>query len=173
MSKIIKHIHQSIGMFNGTLYFTLNNKLLTIDVITPSFNDFYEWRLQEMSISEEDYKPSENTIELTPFKMKDIIISDAEAEFISLSYTDEGAIINLDHPFRYLGENLLVSVKKNGELKHQINKSDGLDSTGCPQSVLDVEVTYSDWQAYPDIMCKQGMYNILIQIMEGLVAEYK
>ena len=44
----IKHTHADVGMFNGFLYFIVDNRLFRVSVGTPHFNDYGEWRLIEI-----------------------------------------------------------------------------------------------------------------------------
>lgn len=79
---VIKHIHASVGAFNGSLYFLVDNRLLRVGVGTPLFNDYNEWRLDEFTISSEPYNPEGNAVELQPFEFSDIEIDDSDLRMI-------------------------------------------------------------------------------------------
>lgn len=64
----ITHIHARVGTFNGSLYFVIDGRLLRIEVGTPMFNDYNEWRISDWNMSKAPYNPEENDEELTPYK---------------------------------------------------------------------------------------------------------
>lgn len=183
MTHTLKHIHADVGVFNGFLYFTLDNKLLKMDVATPHFNDFGEWRINEITISSDDYKPEGNDVSLTPFDISDIKLSDKELTFFKNCFSNDYELYekylknnkDINSPFNYAGSPMLASGFLEGanELTHFINKSDGLDSSGFPMTLLDKEVLAKDWVNKEDITVYQGIYNLLIPIMEGFVKSYK
>lgn len=182
MSHTLQHIHANVGLFNGILYFTLDNKLLTMEVITPHFNDYGEWRIKEIFISDDDYNPEENTVELVPFAIQDIQLNDKELSFVKNCFTkdydrcDKYLENNKDisSPFDYTGDVLLASgfYSGNDNLTHFIHKPDGFDSRNIPMTLLDKEVFAKDWNNKEDITAYQGLYNLLIPIMEGFVKSY-
>jgi hypothetical protein len=73
----IKHIHANVGVFNGTLFFVVDGRLLNVRVGTPNYNDYNEWRLSEFTLSTEPYNPEDNTVELTPYNIEDIEIDES------------------------------------------------------------------------------------------------
>lgn len=79
----IKHIHANVGLFNGSLYFLVDNRLLQVSVGTPHFNDYNEWRISEINFSLFPYNPKDNEVELTPFKIKDIEINDEDLKMLN------------------------------------------------------------------------------------------
>jgi len=82
---IIKHIHANVGIFNGSLYFTVDNRLLRVGVSTPNYNDYNEWRLDEWCLSKDPYNPDGNQIELSPYKFIDIEINNIDLKMLEYS----------------------------------------------------------------------------------------
>lgn len=78
----IKHLHQDVGLFNGPLFFEIDNKLLEVFVNTPHFNDYGEWCLKTFRLATEPYDPSANTVELNPFEFSSIEINQLDYDFL-------------------------------------------------------------------------------------------
>lgn len=182
MSHVIEHLHAQVGTFNGTLYFTLNNKLLILSVSTPNFNDYGEWRIGDMTLATGDYDPSGNDVELNPFSIPPIAISDKELSFMEGYFTDSDEFYeqyqkeNNDNvsPFSYLDGQILTSGFMEGDsnLTHFIHKENGVEENGACNTELDKEVHANAWIDKKDITVYQGVYNLLIPIMEGFVTSY-
>lgn len=191
MSKnLIESVHSEVGHFNGSLYFKLNNRLLVLNVGTPSFNDYSEWRIGDMSYALKDYDPSGDEVELKPLTdFTPIQLSDKEVDFLDTFATTEQSEEDFylrcqdfksKHndavsPWDYAGEPLLASYFLKGESKmtHQIFKNTGFDNDGIPSWDLDFNVNSSNWVNKKDISVNQGIYNILIPIMEAYVASVR
>lgn len=85
----IKHIHANLSIFNGQLCFVVDNRLMTVSVITPNFNDFGEWRVRDIHISSKPYDPSTNEVELNPMKFPDIEVSDKCIKYLDAISVDD------------------------------------------------------------------------------------
>lgn len=81
---ILKNIHSSVGSLNGSLYFTLNERLLRIDIGTPNFNDYNEWRLEGINYSPLLYNEKENSGKLKPLGMKNISLNCDDLIFLEI-----------------------------------------------------------------------------------------
>jgi len=187
MSKnLIESVHLAVGTFGGTLYFKLNGRLLVIDVSTPNFNDYSEWRIKDFLYAEGSYNPDDNDCVVAPIKnFKPISISNKEVEFLE-AYATIGKIEKKEtelrcnnfklkyndsiEPFYYTGEPYLASYFLEGEkeLTHQIFKNTGLEDD-FPTSELDYTIKTAEWVNKKDISVNQGIYNILIPIMDAYV----
>ena len=80
----VKHIHASVSYFNGRLYFVIDNRLFWVDVGTPNFNDYGEWRLSEFKLSHLPYDPSTNAVELTPYDIESFFITEEDLQFLDM-----------------------------------------------------------------------------------------
>lgn len=176
----IKHIHAEVGNFNGFLYFTIDNKLMTVEVGTPMFNDFNEWRISGISIADQDYDPSQNTVELVPFDIADIYINAEELTYLKTFFSEVEANIDeyLNHnpnafePF--LNYDSFAAILYKEGLKHTINdyKTVVVEDYKELQSIGYKEVLETEWVKKDNLMVKDGIYNLLIPIMEGYVKSY-
>jgi hypothetical protein len=82
----ITHIHARVGAFNGFLFFVVDGRLLRVDVGTPMFNDYNEWRISDWNMSKAPYNPDEDDVELTPYKnFPEIEITDKELRMLDTS----------------------------------------------------------------------------------------
>lgn len=179
----IKHIHADVSTFNGFLYFVVNNKLMIVSVSTPHFNDYGEWRITEITIAKNDYKPEENEVELTPYNIEPIQINEKELKYLQLFFCDHQDIIEdnypteemgkflkenkgSDYPFLYQDHFASGFLEGDDELQHNIAeyKEETL--------VKDYFVKTSEWVNKEDLTQEQGIYNILIPIMNGYVKSY-
>lgn len=181
----IEHIHADVKNFNGFLYFTVDNKLMRVEVGTPMFNDYNEWRIYEMSISEEDYEPRLDK-ELSPFEIADIEITENELEYLKLFFTSgkdqsfeerfyDEIFPNSDVEIPCLFANPFSAIIYEGNiLKYGIYDFEKVKT----EDVIDFkntdfkEITKEDWINKESITEKNGFYNILILMMEGYVNSY-
>jgi hypothetical protein len=180
----IEHIHADVSTFNGTLYFVVDNKLMLVSVGTPNFNDYGEWRISEITIAKNDYKPEDNDVaQLSPYDISSIEITEKELEYLKLFFYDEKAFDSIDEHIikmeNYLKDNegsecpcLYQSSFCSGffdgesELQHSIEEYEN------EERVNDYYVKTSDWKNKSSIVEKNGIFNILIPIMSGYVHSY-
>lgn len=142
----ITHTHSNIGVFNGWVYFLIGDRLASIEVCTPNFNDYNEWRLRDLRISSEAYVTED--VELTPYKIPDYDIDEDEFNFL-LKHFEAGSYdeddLQPDHPIlQYLGEELMVSVNFEDGFKAYINEF------GSYNTDLD-KFDKSEWKLLSDI----------------------
>lgn len=187
----IESLHHNVHRFNGKMYFLLDGRLLSVTVGTPSFNDYGEWRINYMELSSLPYDPAGD--EGTKIKNEfftPISVTDKELAYFDafLSYsdlTDEEFYSRTNQflsdnpgtvcPYDYLSEPFLASgfMKGDTELTHFITKNDGKDEkTGEPSVDIDGEFKAADWEKRADITVDQGMFNILIPMMEAFVFKH-
>jgi hypothetical protein len=179
----IKHIHANVGTFNGTLYFVVNNKLMLISVSTPNFNDYGEWRISEITISKDDYKPEENDVSsLLPYDIKTIEITEKELEYISLFFsyfegeTTDDTDVRIANMAEYLKENknseypcLYQSSFCSGFFDGEDELQHSIEEYVNEKMVNDYYIKTSEWKRKNSIVDKNGIYNILIPIMSDYV----
>ena len=120
----IVHIHSNIGVFNGSVYFLIGDRLASIEVCTPNFNDYNEWRLRNFRISPEPYITED--IKLTPYKIPDYEIDEDEMEFLlkyfSVDSYDEDNLSPDDPLLQYLDDDIMISVNFEDGFKANINE---------------------------------------------------
>lgn len=173
----IKCIHAGIGFFNGFIYFLLDNKLLSMEVCTPNFNDYNEFRISDFRLSNEDYKPEDNEIELTPYDINEFAVDEDEVNFIKKWFTknyEEMESIPKESPFNYLDpyDNLLVSVNYDTGYRHLINETGSyIEDLGC------YDPDKQKWLLTSEIANKKlyedkGMYRLLTHISDGIFNNY-
>lgn len=195
MSKhLIESIHAEIGNFNGFLYFKVDNRLLTLSVSTPNFNDYSEWRISDFSYASEEYNPDGNTVELKPIdNFEPIQLSNKELEFLNLFSEKDHSTFDKNindfisnhedaiNPYLYLDSTLLSSyIDLDSKLAHQIYKSNTSkelpsipEYTTIQEAIPDYTTKHENWTNKKDITVEQGFYNILIPIMESYVNHYR
>ena len=174
----ITHIHTNVNLFNGSMYFLLDNRILNISCCTPYFNDYSEYRIDGLILSKGDYDPSGNEVELKPYKgFTDIEITEEEYNFIKkyFEYSDDHfeslEVVSDDElsPYRYLGEPQLTSMFYENDPKtlvHVINKY-----SPSNEDYYEPEMDYITDKENPfivkdSLLSYQGMYNLLIPFME-------
>lgn len=81
---IIKHLHKTNSNLNPRLYFVLNNRLFAVDIITPKFNDYGEYRLSFEYYSELPYVSDPTFTNIPIPNFPDISITDEESELLVL-----------------------------------------------------------------------------------------
>lgn len=81
---IIKHIHKTNSNLNPRLYFVLNNRLFVVDIITPKFNDYGEYRLTFEFYSDLPYIPDPTFLYAPIPNFPNISITDEESELLVL-----------------------------------------------------------------------------------------
>lgn len=196
----MKLIHHSASCYQIEATFLLNNRLLTLEIGTPNFNDYNEWRLSEIIFSSEDYKPEENEIELTPIEnFPEFELTDDEVKWLNFFFQDEVFDVlyktgkekddfdkktelflkqnpNFVDPFEYLGyEHPLISVyyeHRQDELTHYIRDETGVRSTGEPMHDVVDEIPSSEWENKDNITVHHGLYNLMIPIIEAISKNY-
>lgn len=187
----IKHIHAQVGTFNGFLYFTVNNKLMVLTVGTPMFNDYKEWRISDITISEKDYVPEGNTVEFKPFNIVDIVINDEELNYLNKFFLNtkleehelekydleinQYIVDNPNFEIPFLCNEPFCAIKYTDGLKHIIHDYQPINNDNPFKTFHSVgykEVLTNEWIQKENIMVKDGIYNLLIPIMEGYVKSY-
>jgi hypothetical protein len=138
----IKHIHSNVGVYNGSLCFAVDDRLLFVEVGTPHFNDFNEWRISEFRLSSDKYIPEENDVVLTPYEDFDsIFINEKDLEYLTTSSkifnykyeaTDEETKA-FEEEFGEFDEELAGVLYKDFDDLHIYNKE------------TDSEIYYLDW----------------------------
>lgn len=168
----ITPLHSGIGVFNGTLYFLLNERLLTIEVGTPNFNDYNEFRFRELMLSPEKYKPEENTIEIEPFDFKPFTIDQKELEYLERWFSNneigEDEDIS-DSPYHYLdADTLMTSVNFVSGYKHMIhNPSDWCEKSNYFIFKDENWKLSSELTNTPRLYESGGMQRLLVHISEA------
>lgn len=187
--------HFQKSVFQCCASFLLDGRLIHFEFGTPNFNDYSEWRLDEIKFSDLPYDPSQNDegfvlkpiqnfphIELTErelewlghffsFEMANGLDDDEQIEaFNNKSKELLDKYPNSVNPFDYIGlERPLTSVtyvETPNEMTHYIYDETGFDSNNEPEYSIVEEVLTSDWEMKEDITHHHGLYNLLIPIME-------
>lgn len=191
--EILHHVKGS-----DVFYLSLNDKIILLDISTPYNNDYYEWRFDNFCfISKEEI----NVVNFErPFELSDIIINQKEYEFLDayLCYNDgffgltekpeENKLIyhiqkmkefvnkygDAVHPLDYLDWTILTSIwyESDDELSHYIYKKQGYNCLNMPENEIDKQILTSEFERASDITQYQGMYNILIPLMQDIVNFY-
>ncbi|AUR85817.1 hypothetical protein NVP1081O_082 [Vibrio phage 1.081.O._10N.286.52.C2] len=172
----IESVHADVGVFNGQVAFQVDGRLLLIEVCTPTFNDYNEWRLTNLRIASGKYDPSQNDVELTPYDIPEYIIDQDELDFLDKWFpTKMVALSDLESqssPHHYLGYEQLVSVNYDEGFKHLVNRPElwreELDSFDTDENSW---VLAKDFQRRK-LHEPQGMYSLLIFMAEHIRANY-
>lgn len=93
---ILKNIHNGVNKLNGSLWFVVDNSLLKVNIITPEFNDYFEWRIDHFTYSPLPYNPDGDTLNFTPLDMEDIILDSEDLIFLKLVGTQFNDAFSLD-----------------------------------------------------------------------------
>jgi hypothetical protein len=157
-SYTIKHIHASITYFNGFVYFVVDGRLLRVGISTPSYNDYGEWRLDEFRLSNGEYNPFENSIELTPYNIIDIDIDEMGLELLT-DGSDGTDILNMD---KFPDFNQYLACGKH-EGDDFLTFFDDTDENNRK------EVKYTDWLLKED---KTTFEKIFYPLMSNIRLEY-
>lgn len=195
----LEMVHMHIGMFQGGAGFLLDGRLIHFQFGTPNFNDYNEWRLNDIKFSNLPYDPSQNDIELTPVdNFKTIELTDRELEWLGHFFSFEAnegfeedkdadafdAISNqiLEkypnscNPWDYLGEERpLTSCTYSdnpNELTHFIYDEVNIDKDDNPVFRCVDKVITSEWKPKGDITLHHGIYDLIIPIMEQVKEIY-
>lgn len=177
----ITSAHADIGAFNGYIYFIVNNKILSVEVCTPNFNDYNEFRLINLRVSGREYEPEENSTTPIPYIISDLVIDKEELEYLLKWFTTDWGdkeidMDNLpkDSPFNYLDpyDNLLVSVNYDTGYRHLINEPNSyqieLDSFDNNKSEWLTTAELEDVKLYEP----KGMYKLLAHISDGIYINF-
>tara|TARA_Y100001960_G_scaffold194367_1_gene203410 strand:- start:12498 stop:13094 length:597 start_codon:yes stop_codon:yes gene_type:complete len=187
-------LHHEEG--SNFFYLSLGDKVIFIDISTPYQNDYYEWRFDEFCFILKDSIDIVNFEK--PFELSDITITQKEYEFLDayLCYNNDGFFGltdkpkenklnyhinkmrefidkygNVVNPLDYLDYTILTSIWYEGddELSHFIYKRQGYNCLNMPENEIDKHILTSKFERPSDITQYQGMYNILIPLMEDIV----
>lgn len=174
----ITSLHASIGTFNGTIYFLVDGRLLTMEVCTPNFNDYNEFRISDIRLAKKEYEPEGNTVYLTPYDIKPFEIDEKELAFLDKWFTSseidfENEADNESSPFHYLDPNLpLTSCNFDTGYRHAVfHKGDWQEELDC------FKVRNDTWKLTTEIPKAKlyedgGMYSLLAHISEGIFNNY-
>ena len=145
----VQHIHlDSSNCFSGIVGFLVDNRLFTIHFITPLFNDFKEFRITSAHLSQENYQPETNTIEL--FKsshIPDFVISQKELDFLDLYF-------NYDYVNNYKYQSYV-----NNEVVYS-NQNLNPDNLKCYIDTYGEEPLFPFDYLNPDDFCSATLLNI-------------
>lgn len=179
MKEIKKNTLVSLHRENNLLYFLLNERLMIVDASTSRFNDYGEWRINEITYVKEKYVEKDNDVGITlkPLKsFKPIELTEKEVEYLEhyfLTLEEDEEYEEKYNPclYSYMGDYLLISGFVKGELVHSINKYTGKKSNNGEDIVeLDYQVKEEEWFNKKDIMHYQGIYNLFIPMMSAFVS---
>lgn len=165
----VKHMHENVGVFNGSLYFLIKEHLFRVDVGTPHYNDYNEWRLSDFTISQDPYDASGNEVELVPYeKFEPIFISEDDFNFLltaskamngDLSEEEHEELNKKDSYFAEYGEELSGVRYKDFDDLHFYNQE------------TDSEIYYLDW-VNKDENDKTPFEKIFYPIINGFMKGY-
>ncbi len=195
----LQMIHLETGTFQCSAVFLLDGRLLNFEFGTPNFNDYSEWRLNDIKFSNLPYEPSGNDIELQPVdNFKTIELTDRELEWLghffsfeaNKGFQDQKEVDAFDtisnqilekhanscDPWDYLGNDRpLTSVTYSdtpNELTHFIYDEVGIDKNDNPIFNQVDKVLTSEWEPKGDITLHHGIYDLIIPITEQVKEIY-
>jgi len=102
----IKHIHKQDAHYTN-LYFIVNNKLLRMEIVSILYADSsVNWEVEEICLSDGDYNPDGDDVELKPLNIPDLEIDEHGLEFLKIATTDgwfeyqdlDNVLENIIHP---------------------------------------------------------------------------
>lgn len=195
----LKHIH--INKNSQNLYFEILDQIICINYSTPYSNDYCEWRFYSLSIEKKtedidytaltplkirDLQISDNELEFIKIfsceesdgfhyityennkKNEDKVLPKIES--IQEYMINNPEVIN---PLSYLDYTILTSVwyEDDPEITHHIYKY-GKEKDNLPCNVLDQSLFLSKYEYKKNIMEYQGLYNLLIPIMNDFILDY-
>lgn len=169
----IKHIHADCNFFNGRLYFLVENRIMYVEVGTPNFNDYGEWRISGISYSKHQYNPGDNEVELIPYEnIKPISINETDFEFLNyiskMGFNEEGLS----------DEESKVFVEKFGEYNDELagGMIEGEETFTIFKEDPRTEVKYDEWLKVSDdekTSFEKIIYPILVGFKEGYLKTLK
>lgn len=194
--KLIPIHYDYLNAFSNQLYIELDKKLMVVDVGTPAYNDYNEYRLHNIFISLEDYDENDNEDNIKvvkPVDFPEISITETELEYLLLKFQkqdDKSYDLNyekfkLTHNCTDIDlatdEPLLSAVyylenenSKKSNIHFQTMKAVNNDNFKEPDYFdfkEDKCIQKNEWINKESLLKEQGIYNILIPIIEWC-AEY-
>lgn len=174
----ITSVHANVGVFNGAVYLLVDDRLLSMTVCTPNFNDYNEFRLDNIRLAQENYQPEGNTVELAPYDIEPFEIDEKELAFLDKWFASEEVEFEneedyVDSPFNYLDPNQpMVSCNFDTGYRHAVFlKEDWQEELDCFKTRDDT------WKLINEIPKAKlyedgGMYCLLAHISEAIFKNY-
>ncbi|MDK9793277.1 hypothetical protein [Vibrio sp. D431a] len=151
---------------------------MSLEVCTPNFNDYNEFRFRNLRLSKSKFEPNKQGVELTPYDIEPFEIDKDELNYLDKWFcTTEGEQGNCadeqNSPYHYLDSDLLLtSCNFDTGYRHAVyRKDDWLEE-------LEYFETHDDtWKIASEIPKLKlneegGLYCLLTHISEAVFANY-